>query len=349
MIERSPPRFAPVCVGAAVALLVGLPLVLVLASGVVEPVDLLLPGQHGPSAALIRRDFPGATFRNDVGFDGQQYYAIARFFPHLDRAARYLDDPQIRSQRVLQPAIGSLGPQGNGIVYAFLASGLLGIALAAAALADILGRHGCPTSWAWVAGAALFVPVLLSTPEPLAYGLGFAGCALASRQRPGAATTAFVAGALARESALLFAIPGAVELARGRRHLASALCVLFPAAAFATWQVTVRHALGELSRPYASQLQLLGFLRADPVNRSLAITTLVLGAWAAWRWRTVPVLSMVSALFAVSVLGLAPRNLGPLALVRTMAPVATAVLAAVVQEWAARATPSSQREPRPTP
>lgn len=315
--------------GGLAALLVGLPVAALLAVGAVAPVDLLLPGRRGPSAALIRRDFPGARFRNEVGFDGQQYYALARFFPRLDRAAPYLDDPQVRAQRVLLPAIGRIGGRGDGIVYAFAAAGVLGVALAVGALADILAAHGHDPRLGYAALPPLLVPLLLSTPEPLGYGLALAGCAAALRGRALPAAGAFAAAALTRESAAIVAAATALELARRRRWRSALACALPPAAAFAAWQAAVRHLLGHLARPYAAQLRPLGLLAADPVNLTLALVAVAAFAVVAWRWRTVPVLAITTAAFGAALLALAPRNLGPLALTRTMAPAEMAALAAL--------------------
>lgn len=344
----APSTVRPWRVGIRAAALLGAALATALASGVVQPVDLLLPGREGPAAALIRRDFPGTAFRNEVGFDGQQYYALARFFPHLDRAAPWLDDPQIRSQRILQPALGRLGGRGAGVVYVFVALGVLGVGLAVGGLAALAAAAGRSPSLGYAAAVPLVVPVLLSTPEPLAYGCALAGCALAARGRVAPAAAMLGAGALARESAALVAVAATVGLWRRGHRCGALVCVAAPLALLATWQAVVRRALADVTRPYARQVQPLGLLHADPVNLALALGAITVFAWAAWRWRSAPPVAALAAVFAASVLALAPRNLGPLALTRTMAPAEALALAALA-DAALRWRPRGARPPHQSP
>lgn len=263
------PSKRPWQVGALAGALVALAVGAVLLSPWVSAPDFLLPGTRGPATALIRRDFPGARIRNEVGFDGQQYYALARFFPHLGWAAPYLDDPQIRAQRILQPAIASLGRRGAGIVVAFIVLGAAGIALAA----------GGP----------------VSTPEALSYGLGLAGCATALGGRTLLGAALLTLGPLGRESALLIALATAIALVVEGRRRAALACTVIPLATFGAWSLLVRHLLGGAQRPYADQIRFLGVLSADPLNQGLALGLMLLFLVAAWRWRSVPAFSAMPA------------------------------------------------------
>src|SRR5690348_7272434 len=66
---------------------------------------LVDPGLRGPSVAVFRHDFPGKRLPDDEGHDGQQFYAIARQPMHPTAAARDLDRPRYRLQRILLPVL----------------------------------------------------------------------------------------------------------------------------------------------------------------------------------------------------------------------------------------------------
>jgi hypothetical protein len=124
-----------------------------LATGTRSAASFLDPGGLGPSAAIICRDFgPAAVPAGQTGYDGQRFYAVARFFPDLTRAAHYLDAPHYRLLRIGAPALASVAGRGTALVVALLALNVLGVGLAVGALADLARRHGRP---AWIGYAAV--------------------------------------------------------------------------------------------------------------------------------------------------------------------------------------------------
>lgn len=206
--------------------------------GILRPIRA---GSRGPGAALIARDFPQVTAPDEVGLDGQQFYAIARDPFRPETVAESLDRPQYRYQRPLYPALAwLLHPSGGGagLVVAFVVVSLLALFLggvAMGALAKIL--RGPP----WL---ALLFPVLpgavwsltSSVADALAVSLCLVTIVATLRDRPGLATLAAVAAVLTRETAIL--VPLALFLAR--RHKSYAALVVLPGLALGAWLVLVR-------------------------------------------------------------------------------------------------------------
>jgi len=94
-----------------------------------HPANIVYPGERGPSAAVFKRDFPGATLPLTVGHDGQQVYAISRQPMHLRAVVPALDRPRYRLQRIIPPVLAwALHPQGGGrgLVLAIFAVGFAG-------------------------------------------------------------------------------------------------------------------------------------------------------------------------------------------------------------------------------
>lgn len=206
--------------------------------GILRPIRA---GSRGPGAALIARDFPKLTAPDEVGLDGQQFYAIARDPFHPETVADNLDRPQYRYQRPLYPALAwMLHPSGGGpgLVVAFVVVSLLALflgGLAMGALAKLL--HGPP----WL---ALLFPLLpgavwsltSSVADTLAVSLCLVTILATLRERPSLAWLAAVAAVLTRETAIL--VPLALLLARRRKSDLPLL--ILPGVALGGWLLLVR-------------------------------------------------------------------------------------------------------------
>ncbi|MDQ6783056.1 MAG: hypothetical protein M3063_06380 [Actinomycetota bacterium] len=205
--------------------------------GILRPIRA---GSRGPGAALIARDFPHDVAPDEVGLDGQQFYAIARNPLHPAAVAPDLDRPQYRYQRPLYPALAwLLHPSGGGpgLIVAFAAVSLAGLfvgALAMGSLAEIL--RGPP----WL---ALLYPLLpgsvwaltSSVADGLAVSLCLVTVVATLRGRPVVGWVAAIAAALTKETTIL--VPLALVLARRRKE--DVPLVALPVLALATWMVVV--------------------------------------------------------------------------------------------------------------
>ena len=214
-----------------------------LGTGLLEPEDLLVRGELGPSESLIAKDFGPGHNPGMTGFDGQQTYAIAREFPDLDRAAPALDNPRYRMLRILQPAVASLAPPGTALVVALLSLGILGCGLAAYAVGDFAQRYGHHPRAGWLVGLALISSVAVTAVDALAFGLALFAAALADRSRLQYATIAFVAAALTKESAVVVAGATALALAPRLRWRLAPLAII-PAGALLAWYVWLGRVVG---------------------------------------------------------------------------------------------------------
>lgn len=173
-----------------------------------NPLNLLQAGERGPSAAVIRQDFPDTPMMSAGGHDGQQFYAIARQPMHWDDAAPDLDRPAYRLQRPLYPWLAwALHPSGGGhglVTAMFLVGvgGMLAGALAVGALSASLGGSTRLGGLFPLLPGAL-VTLRISTADVLATALALAAVALLVRRRNGWAAVAAVAAVLAKEPAFL--------------------------------------------------------------------------------------------------------------------------------------------------
>jgi hypothetical protein len=171
-------------------------------------VGLVDPGQSGPAAQVLHRDFRATRFGRGVGLDGQQYYAIARDFPHLRAISQSLERPRYRLQRVLFPMLAwALHPYGGGpgLILAFVAVGVFALLLggvATGALAVRLG--GSPVLagiFALLPGAYLSLRYTLACA--LALALTVAAITASARGHRRSAVLLAVLAVLAKETALV--------------------------------------------------------------------------------------------------------------------------------------------------
>ncbi len=185
--------------------------------GILRPIRA---GAKGPGAALIAHDFPNVTAPDEVGLDGQQFYAIARDPFHPKAVAPSLDRPQYRYQRPLYPLLAwLLHPSGGGpgLVYAFVAVSLAGIligGLALGSLSDLL--RGPP----WLAVLYPLLPgtvwaLTSSVADGLAVSLSLVTIVAVLRGHDRLAWCAAIAAVLTRETTIL--VPLALLVARRRR------------------------------------------------------------------------------------------------------------------------------------
>ncbi|OWY62355.1 hypothetical protein B7486_58895, partial [cyanobacterium TDX16] len=214
--------------------------------------------------------------------------------------APYLEQPRYRFQRILTPALASVGGDGSGAAIGLLALGCLGVGLGSGAIADLAVRHRRP---AWV-GLVFFFPVLLAVPwglsEPLAFGLAMVGVAFADRRQLGWAAAAFTLGALAREPVALMAVACGVGLVLGGQvRWRSTWPLLVPAVVVAGWMAWLATRF-----PASESLDRLDpFGLFDGGASVLALVAVAAGLVAAWTWRDVPAVWPIGLLFAAMTLG----------------------------------------------
>jgi hypothetical protein len=279
--------------GTAVAFALLLLDVAVSGQGIVRPIRA---GARGPAAEVIRRDFPQAQLYDDVGLDGQQFYAIARDPWHPEAVAASLDNPRYRYQRPLLPVLGWLLHPfggGRGLVYALVLVNLLGLFGGGIALGSISLRLRGPP---WVAGLFPLLPGGLwslfdGVADGLAVALSLVTVVLFLDRRVALATAAAVAAVLARETAIL--VPLALALATRRRsHLG---LVAAPAAALALSFLVVRLAVPAGGLPHEGLvLPFTGLVDAlrhrwlhgeELIGMAATVSAFVLGAYVLARRR----------------------------------------------------------------
>lgn len=304
--------------------------------GAVAPDELLVVGDQGPAAALIEHDFGPDAMRPGTGFDGQQVYAIARAFPHLDDAAPHLAPPRYRLLRIVQPAIASLGGSGTPVVVLLVLTGLVGCALFAGAVAELAPGAGLPHWAAYLAVVPLVPCVLVSTNEPLAAGLAFLAVALAHRRRYVWAVLAMCIAALTRETSLLVAMGAAVGLWSVHRRAALSIA-LFPAAVLGAWATWLAHVIGG---DLPARLAFLDWTRLDGPTSALLAVTFAACAVGAIAWRRSPLMWPTAALTGLSTLLLTREVYGEISpwfgVPRLAAPVIGLGLTAFARSRAAR-------------
>lgn len=280
-------------IGVASAVASAAMLLVFVGSGAFDPVDLLFPGQRGNGAAVLADDFGPDAVPDRFSYDGQETYVIASTFPDI-RAASDAGIPAFRIKRVFQPAIASVAPAANLTVGLMALLNVVGVGLAAGSLADLAARHGRDPRGGYAAAVFLAFSLIITTTEPLAFGLALTGLVLLERHRWLCATAAFALGGLTRETALVMALAGALVLV-GAGRWRHAIGVLAGATLpLVLWSMWVGHRvppdlhqsskfLGVLNTPTPSL--------ADATTCAAAIVLMVIGVW---RWRDAPLLSLTA-------------------------------------------------------
>ncbi len=200
-----------------------------------------------PSSRMAPPEIQAGYTYSDWGYDGFYVYLMAAYPP--DEAARYIDAPPYRYQRVLLPVAARTLALGQRAALPYT---LLLINLAALGVGVwVLGRYLRAAGWSvwltagWAFSLAAFGSTRLSMTEPLAYGLVLLGILAVDRERWLAAALLFALAALTKETTLFFpAAYGFAWLMQGhwRRAFGFGLVVLTP---FVLWQVGIYALFGE--------------------------------------------------------------------------------------------------------
>jgi hypothetical protein len=277
--------------------IVGGLLAVVQLTGAVRPVDLLSPALHGQGSDVIVTDFGASGIRQEDPYDGQYIYVTARLLPDLDAVTDAIRESDFRLVRILHPLLASPAPPGNATVFLLQLWNVLGVGLFVGAMADLLQRHGCDPRWAAAGAVACVFSIQYTTSEPLAFGLAMAGLALLDRDRLVGATALLALGGLTRETALTFAVAGALLLVTRRRRLAAGAVLAVASLPTAAWWAYVQ-SITERSRVPAGLLGILDLpdLWAPNIAASLVVLGLTVVSVAAW-W-DVPVFRWLALGFA---------------------------------------------------
>jgi len=277
----------PVGIALRIVLLITAALAALLLSGAIRVVDLITPGALGPSAELIRQDFGPASVPDDeTGYDGQQFYAIAREFPDLQAAADHLDAPRYRLLRIGAPAVASMGGSGVPVVLLLAAVNVFGTGLACWALATLCVDRGWSPGLGYVAAVPVTFGIVGSTADPISLGLGLAAVVAASRGRHATAIAVFVLAALTREQVAAMSLGAAAGLfvAGARRWWLVAYAM--PVAVLVGWYLALG---GIVGGTLPDRVDLLAMFSTGAEGLLVGSLALAISMWGAWSWRSVPV------------------------------------------------------------
>lgn len=310
---------------------------LLLIVGAIEPVELVTPGGRGPSAHVIRQDFgTDAVPADETGYDGQQFYAVARYFPDLDAAAPHLDAPRYRLLRITVPAIASLGGEGTPVVLIILALNVAGTGLACGALALLCADRGWSAGLGYLAAIPVVFGVIGSTADPISLGLGLLGLVLASRSRHGPAIAVLVLAALTREQVAAMSVGAAAGLVLSGVRRWVLIGYLVPVAAVVAWYAALGTIVGGV---LPDRFDVLAMLSTGVEGFIVALAGLALSFWGAWLWRSVPVVWPVALGFGLWILVYFSGTFDLAALPRTTAPSLVFGLAALGHRLRPAASP----------
>lgn len=223
-----------------------------------------LAAAGGPSGLVVagdafvndqRPDDLDVVHEDSTGYDGQFVYRLALdpFTVHAVKDGITLDNPPYRAQRIGLPlAAHALSRTGLPVSWSLIVVNVLALLVATAAAATLARRLGRSALWGVVVGLSpgLVVAFTRDLTEPLATALLLAGL-VAWPRRPYAATAAFTAAVLTRETALaVLAGLGLHELYRAARRrpqaVRNAAVLLVPLAVTVGWQLYLRGVWGEL-------------------------------------------------------------------------------------------------------
>lgn len=250
--------------------------------------------------------WPGSRFdptlysRDPEGYDGQFVYYIAR---DLTGAARYLDVPAYRYQRIIYPLLawaGSLGGQPALLPWVMVAINVAALAIGTALLEWLLAQEKASPWYALSYGlfAGVFVAVRFSTTEPLAYGLALAALVAAQRGSVTGFTFFMAVAILTKETAIFFGIGYGLYFLLQRRWLAALLLGIFTTLPFAALQIVLYSVFGSMgigsggamATPF-EVIPFMGIWRAAGYGAGALLLTAVIAVpgamlptlWALWR------------------------------------------------------------------
>lgn len=283
--------------GLRAAVFVGAILAVVQLSGAVHPVDLLAPGRDGQGAEVMVEDFGVEAIPDRLPFDGQYIYVTARLLPDWEAINDQIYEARYRTVRILHPLLASPFGAGVPLVLALQLWNLVGVAMLTAGLADLLGRHGHSPGLALWAPPACALALILTTSEPLAFGLALAGLALVDRDRLVGGVALLALGGLTRESALTIAAAAAIVLwTRGRRGKAP-LVLAGAVAPTALWWTYVQTVMSD-SRIPLTPFGIVNLTDRWSVDIAASVLALLLIAVSVVAWWDVPPLRWVALGFA---------------------------------------------------
>lgn len=276
--------------------LIGIGLIVARAATFGTPTALLAIGPDNASYPLVHRELPHAHVFEGNGFDGMVFYVIARRPFDVRATSKEMYVPTYRLRRILYPMLAKpLSPSGGvGLVYAFAALSLVGIAIGGWALSRF--PNGPP--WlpiTMVVNAGTICALWTSTADALAAGLTVAAIGAMLRRRFTAAIILLALAGLTRETSLvavvaLAAWPG-ISVRRRVAHL------VVPALPVGVWSVYVSVAIGQsmFEQPDGGTFTapFLGWIREPPVGGQLVLAIftgclIAVAMWIGWhRYRAI--------------------------------------------------------------
>ena len=195
--------------------------------------------------ALVGSRFDPGVAGGTWGYDGQFAYQIAR---DPLGAARFLDFPAYRYQRILYPLVawGLAVGQGALVPWTLIAVNWLALVAGTRFTEDILTGRGASRWYALGYGlfGGLMMAVRLDLTEPLAYALAQAAVLHYERGRWRSAAGWLALAALAKETTLLVAAGFWLSFALSRRWRDLIEWAVIIGVPFAAWQVVLRVGLG---------------------------------------------------------------------------------------------------------
>lgn len=267
-----------------------------------DPTALLSNGAKNPANALIQREIPDAYTVPGIGFDGAQFYAIARGPFAWERTSHYLDVPSYRLRRILYPlGAGALAPGGGvPLVWTLALMSLLGIAIGGWWL-DAL--PGAPP---WLPLLMVLNPGVLwslfaSLCDALAAGLVLAAFGAMLTRRVRLAVVFLVLACLTRETSAVAAL--ALAFTPGLSTRARAAVAVIPIVPVVLWSGAVSWSLGTsfFAQPVGGSFTLpfRGWVHNGSTPGEfvlvIAMTLLVVAALARWRTAPLPVTLYLAA------------------------------------------------------
>ena len=195
--------------------------------------------------ALVGSRYDPGVAGGTWGYDGQFAYQIAR---DPLGAARFLDFPAYRYQRILYPLVawGLAVGQGALVPWTLIAVNWLALVAGTRFTEDILTGRGASRWYALGYGlfGELMMAVRLDLTEPLAYALAQAAVLHYERGRWRSAAGWLALAALAKETTLLVAAGFWLSFALSRRWRDLIEWAVIIGVPFAAWQVVLRVGLG---------------------------------------------------------------------------------------------------------
>jgi hypothetical protein len=207
------------------------------------------------------------------GYDGQFYYAMARYpDPHV--AATFTDVPAYRYQRILFPLLARGLSLGNPtwLPWVLIAIGLAGQALGTWAVAALLAAWGINPWYALIYGLwiGFALGVRYDLPETLAFALAAGGLLSAERGRPWLSWLLFGLALLTKEVTGAFVLAAVLSLATQRRWRELFGLVLVAGAPYIAFQIWLWTTFGRL-----------GFDSGGALSTPFLIVP-YMGLWGSW-------------------------------------------------------------------